>query len=331
MIELKNIDVVFKQKKQEIYGVKNVSIKIEKGEIFGIVGSSGAGKSTLVRVINLLQKPSKGQVLIDNVDITNFKGKALREVRLKMGMIFQHFNLISGATVYQNIEFSLIASKYPKEKIASRVKELLKLVNLEDKINVYPSNLSGGQKQRIAIARALANNPEILLCDEATSALDLENTEEVIETLKKINECIILCNALDTDVDTKVFYANQLYERTQGYYDIDECYEIELTKEIIEIINLSIFQDIYFFDQFMFENTSTNYKLGVYNSEFAIWSVNHFLHDIPELIINENFKENCNSLIPCMKKNIFRIYKNYEFGVANRIKKETKNLQKRLR
>jgi hypothetical protein len=163
---------------------------------------------------------------------------------------------------------------------------------------------------------------------DTNKMLEKENKKE---TLKKINECIILCNELDTDVDTKVFYANQLYERTQGYYDIDECYEIELTKEIIEIINLSIFQDIYFFDQFMFENTSTNYKLGVYNSEFAIWSVNHFLHDIPELIINENFKENCNSLIPCMKKNIFRIYKNYEFGVANRIKKETKNLQKRLR
>ena len=163
---------------------------------------------------------------------------------------------------------------------------------------------------------------------DINTMLGKENKKDI---LKKINECIVLCNLLDTDVDTKVFYANQLYERTQGYYDIDECYEIELTKEIIEIINLSIFHDIYFFDQFMFENTSTNYKLGVYNSEFAIWSVNHFLHDIPELIINENFKENCNSLIPCMKKNIFRIYKNYEFGVANRIKKETKNLQKRLR
>lgn len=163
---------------------------------------------------------------------------------------------------------------------------------------------------------------------DTNKMLEKENKKE---TLKKINECIILCNALDTDVDTKVFYANQLYERTQGYYDIDECYEIELTKEIIEIINLSIFQDIYFFDQFMFENTSTNYKLGVYNSEFAIWSVNHFLHDIPEIITNENFKENCDSLIPCMKKNMFKIYKNDGLGVANRIKKETKNLQKRLR
>ena len=163
---------------------------------------------------------------------------------------------------------------------------------------------------------------------DTNKMLEKENKKE---TLNKINECIILCNSLDTDVDTKVFYANQLYERTQGYYDIDECYEIELTKEIIEIINLSIFQDIYFFDQFMFENTSTNYKLGVYNSEFAIWSVNHFLHDIPELIINENFKDNCDSLISYMKKNGFKIYKSCGLQIGNRIKKETKNLQKRLR
>lgn len=163
---------------------------------------------------------------------------------------------------------------------------------------------------------------------DINTMLGKENKKDI---LKKINECIVLCNLLDTDVDTKIFYANQLYERTQGWQNIDKCYECTFDQTNIETINLSIFQDIYFFDQFMFENTSTNYKLGVYNSEFAIWSVNHFLHDIPELIINENFKENCNSLIPCMKKNIFRIYKNYEFGVANRIKKETKNLQKRLR
>lgn len=163
---------------------------------------------------------------------------------------------------------------------------------------------------------------------DTNKMLEKENKKE---TLNKINECIILCNSLDTDVDTKVFYANQLYERTQGCYDIDECYEIELTKEIIEIINLSIFQDIYFFDQFMFENTSTNYKLGVYNSEFAIWSVNHFLNDIPEIITNENFKNNCDSLISYMKKNGFKVYKSCGLQIGNRIKKETKNLQKRLR
>lgn len=253
MIELKNIDVVFKQKKQEIYGVKNVSIKIKKGEIFGIVGSSGAGKSTLVRVINLLQKPSKGQVLINDVDITNFKGKALREVRLKMGMIFQHFNLISGATVYQNIEFSLIASKYPKEKIESRIKELLKLVNLEDKINVYPSSLSGGQKQRIAIARALANNPEILLCDEATSALDLENTEEVIETLKKIKKqtnITIVFITHEMDVAKKLF--DRIAVMSHGeIVEVNDTYSIftnpqhEVTKGLVSrILNIEVPKEI---------------------------------------------------------------------------------------
>ena len=163
---------------------------------------------------------------------------------------------------------------------------------------------------------------------DINTMLGKENKKDI---LKKINECIVLCNLLDTDVDTKIFYANQLYERMQGWQNIDRGYECTFNQNNIEAINLSIFQDIYFFDQFMFESNTTNYKLGVYNSEFAIWSVNHFLHDIPEIITNENFKENCDSLIPCMKKNMFKIYKNDGLGVANRIKKETKNLQKRLR
>lgn len=163
---------------------------------------------------------------------------------------------------------------------------------------------------------------------DTNKMLEKENKKEI---LKKINECIILCNALDTDVDTKVFYANQLYERTQGCYDIDECYEIELTKEIIEIINLSIFLDLDFFNQFIIENSNINNNLGLYNNEFAIWSVNHFLNDIPEIITNENFKYNCDLLISYMKKNGFKIYKSCGLQIGNRIKKETKNLQKRLR
>ena len=163
---------------------------------------------------------------------------------------------------------------------------------------------------------------------DINTMLGKENKKDI---LKKINECIGLCNLLDTDVDTKVFYANQLYERTQGLQNIDRCYERTFGQTSIEAINLSIFQDIYFFDQFMFESNTTNYKLGVYNSEFAIWSVNHFLHDIPELIINKNFKDNCDSLISYMKKNGFKIYKSCGLQIGNRIKKETKNLQKRLR
>lgn len=188
MIELKDISVVFNIKGNRVEAVKDVNLNINKGEVFGIVGLSGAGKSTLVRTINLLQKPTTGRVIIDGVDITNLTGEALRKQRLKIGMIFQHFNLISGKTVCKNVEFVLKANNYPKEKRKERVQELLKLVSLEDKANVYPANLSGGQKQRVGIARALANNPEILLCDEATSALDLENTEEILKLLKKINE-----------------------------------------------------------------------------------------------------------------------------------------------
>lgn len=188
MIELKDINVEFKLKGNLVHAVKNVNLTINKGEVFGIVGLSGAGKSTLVRVINLLQKPSSGQVLIDGKDITKLNRSELRKTRLKIGMIFQHFNLIKGKTIYENIEFVLKANNYPKEKRRDRIYELLRLVNLEDKANVYPSNLSGGQKQRVGIARAIANEPEILLCDEATSALDLENTEEILNLLKDIKE-----------------------------------------------------------------------------------------------------------------------------------------------
>jgi D-methionine transport system ATP-binding protein len=188
LIELKDVSVVFNIKGTGVEAVKDVNLKINKGEIFGIVGLSGAGKSTLVRTINLLQRPSSGKVIIDGVDITNLNGEELRKQRLKIGMIFQHFNLISGKTVYKNVEFVLKANNYPKNKRKEKVEELLKLVSLEDKAKAYPANLSGGQKQRVGIARALANNPEILLCDEATSALDLENTEEILKLLKKINE-----------------------------------------------------------------------------------------------------------------------------------------------
>ena len=188
MIELKNIDVTFKNGSHEFKAVDNVSLKINKGEIFGIVGPSGAGKSTLVRVINLLQRPTNGEVIIEGSDITKFNRKQLRKTRLNIGMIFQHFNLISGSTIAENIAFSLYANDYPKNKIKDRVKELLEIVHLPEKADAYPANLSGGQKQRVAIARALANNPDILLCDEATSALDPQITRDILNLLLKINK-----------------------------------------------------------------------------------------------------------------------------------------------
>ncbi|WP_294345346.1 ATP-binding cassette domain-containing protein [uncultured Clostridium sp.] len=188
MIELKNVTVNFKKKKEIIKAIDNVSLQISKGDIFGIVGGSGAGKSTLLRTINGLQKPTSGEVIVDGQDITNLSRKELREVRKNIGIIFQHFNLISRKTVGENIEFALKIQKVPENKRNARVKELLNLVGLEEKENVYPRELSGGQKQRVGIARAIASNPKVLLCDEATSALDVQTAKEIVEILKEINK-----------------------------------------------------------------------------------------------------------------------------------------------
>lgn len=186
-IELQAVSVAFKKQKKEIAAVQDVTLTIEAGEIYGIVGLSGAGKSTLILTLNLLQRPTVGRILIDGQDITSLKGAAIRDVRKKVGMIFQHFNLISNRTIAQNLTFALKAANYPKEQREARVKEVLQLVDLQDKYHDYPNNLSGGQKQRVGIARAIINNPEILLCDEATSALDVETTEEILKLLAKIN------------------------------------------------------------------------------------------------------------------------------------------------
>lgn len=186
-IDVQNLNVFFTHKQQKIQAVKDVSFSVQSGEIFGIVGLSGAGKSTLIRTLNLLQKLHSGTISIDGQTIIHSKGNELKQVRRKIGMIFQQFNLIQNRTVGQNINFALKAGNYPKEKREKRIQELLTLVDLLDKKDHYPSTLSGGQKQRIGIARALANSPEILLYDEATSALDIETTEEILQILEKIN------------------------------------------------------------------------------------------------------------------------------------------------
>ena len=187
VIELNDVSVTFHEGGRTVEAVKHVNISVEKGEIFGIVGFSGAGKSTLVRTINLLERPTGGHVVIAGSDITALKGGQLRDLRKKIGFIFQGFNLITNVTVGKNIEFALKAGGYPKAQWSERIRELLALVGLENKIDSYPSSLSGGQKQRVSIARALANKPEILLCDEATSALDLETTEGILALLQRIN------------------------------------------------------------------------------------------------------------------------------------------------
>ena len=165
MIKLKQVSKTFDTKSGNVHAVKDVNLEIQDGEIFGIIGFSGAGKSTLVRCINLLERPTQGRVLIDEVDLMDLDEKKLREVRKKIGMIFQHFNLMRSRTVYQNIEFPLKKTKLTKNEREEKIASLLELVGLTDKRDAYPSQLSGGQKQRVAIARALANDPKVLLCD----------------------------------------------------------------------------------------------------------------------------------------------------------------------
>ena len=185
MIELKNIQVEFSRDgASATAAVDDVSLTILEGEVFGIIGSSGAGKSTLVRTINLLQKPTSGDIVIDGASIVGQTGARLRETRCGIGMIFQHFNLWNAKTVYDNVVFPLKCARWSKQNIEERVVELLEFVNLEEKRDAYPQTLSGGQKQRVAIARALAANTRILLCDEPTSALDLETTKSVLDVLK---------------------------------------------------------------------------------------------------------------------------------------------------
>lgn len=189
MIELKDINKVFKDKNQnEFYAAKDVNLKINDGEIFGIIGFSGAGKSTVVRCINLLGRPTSGQVIVNGKNLLELSAKELREERKKIGMIFQHFNLMPSRTVFENIAFPLKHSGFSKKQVQQKVCELLTLVELSDKESQYPSQLSGGQKQRVAIARALANNPKILLCDEATSALDPTTTKQILGLLKKLRD-----------------------------------------------------------------------------------------------------------------------------------------------
>lgn len=186
MIDLKNITVDFDGFK----AVDNVNLRVEKNDIYGIVGFSGAGKSTLVRTINLLQRPTSGEVLINDENLLNLSNKELRARRKNIGMIFQHFNLLNNITVLDNVIFPIRKLKISKEEKEAKARKLLDLVGIGDKADNYPRELSGGQQQRCAIARALASDPEILLCDEATSALDPKTTKQILKLLKELNESL---------------------------------------------------------------------------------------------------------------------------------------------
>ena len=216
MIELKNLSKTYVSPDEEINALQDVSIRVESGQVYGIVGYSGAGKSTLVRCINYLEKPDAGSITIDGIGSITVKNgvsfyraegsetevklteRHLKALRKNLGMIFQHFNLLDRSTVFDNIAYPLKYTGRDRESIPKRVLELLELVDLTDKVNAYPSELSGGQKQRVAIARALANNPRILLSDEATSALDPDATESILRLLKELNRKLNLTIVLIT-------------------------------------------------------------------------------------------------------------------------------------
>ncbi|MEW9121734.1 MAG: ATP-binding cassette domain-containing protein [Thermotaleaceae bacterium] len=188
MIRIENLSKVYKKGRNEVMALRDINLEVKKGDIFGIIGLSGAGKSSLIRCINRIEEPSEGDIWVNDINLVTLKPRALRSMRKKIGMIFQNFNLLHSKTVFENIAFPLRLSNAPESAIGEKVNELLSLVELSEKAQVYPSQLSGGQKQRVGIARALASDPDVLLCDEATSALDPKTTKQILSLLKSINQ-----------------------------------------------------------------------------------------------------------------------------------------------
>ncbi|WP_038369349.1 methionine ABC transporter ATP-binding protein [Brackiella oedipodis] len=199
MIRLKAINKIYKTKgRPQHHALIDIDLHVPKGSIYGIIGRSGAGKSSLIRLLNLLEKPSSGTITLDGQDITHLRGGALRSLRQRIGMVFQHFNLLNSRTVMQNVCFPLRLKNIPKAERQQKALQLLELVGLKEHADKYPRQLSGGQKQRVGIARALANDPEVLLCDEATSALDPETTQAILNLLLDINQRLNLTIVLIT-------------------------------------------------------------------------------------------------------------------------------------
>ncbi|WP_239618982.1 methionine ABC transporter ATP-binding protein [Cohnella mopanensis] len=198
MIVIRDLSKAYKTANNTLTALNKLNLTIKRGDIFGIIGFSGAGKSTLVRCMNRLEEPDAGSILIGDTVITDLNDKELRLARRKIGMIFQQFNLLDGKTVFHNVAFPLKVAGYGKAAIKRRVREVLEMVQLSDKEDAYPSQLSGGQKQRVGIARALANEPDVLLCDEATSALDPQTTYSILELLQEINKKLGLTVVLIT-------------------------------------------------------------------------------------------------------------------------------------
>lgn len=218
MITVSNINKTFNTSTGKVEVLKDINLIVEDGDIFGIIGFSGAGKSTLIRCLNGLEKPDSGNIIIGENDITKLNRKELRNSRKKIGMIFQQFNLFDSRTVYENIAFPLEISGYRKDKIKERVEEILELVELSEKRDAYPLQLSGGQKQRVGIARALANEPDVLLSDEATSSLDPQTTFSILELLKNINKRLNLTIVIIThELDVLRYCTNNMVVLEDGH------------------------------------------------------------------------------------------------------------------
>ena len=253
MIVIEDAYKTFESGARKVDAVRGVSLTIQDGEIFGVIGYSGAGKSTLIRLINLLERPSSGRIFVNGQELTALAPKELRQARRKIGMIFQHFNLMKSRTVYSNVAYPLRGSPLSKEERRDKVMNLLKLVGLEEKALAYPSQLSGGQKQRVAIARALANDPTVLLCDEATSALDPQTTQDILRLLRDVNRKLGITIVLITheiavvkEICTRlaVMDAGRVVEEG-AIYDVFSQPKAELTQRFIRTTNnLARFEEL---------------------------------------------------------------------------------------
>ena len=244
MIKISNLEKIYDSPSGAVKALKGINLNIGRGEIYGIIGLSGAGKSTLIRCINMLERPTSGKVVVDGKDLTAMNDEELRQMRKQMGMIFQHFNLLSSATVYDNVAFPLRLSNTDEEVIRKKVEPLLKLVGLSDKSGQYPSQLSGGQKQRVGIARALASDPKVLLCDEATSALDPQTTKSILRLIKEINRELELTVVVITHemqvikeiCDKVAVISNGVIAEQGSVLDVFTDPQHEITKEFISVL-----------------------------------------------------------------------------------------------
>lgn len=282
IIKVTNLSKTYKTKNKEVNALSNVNLSIERGDIFGIIGLSGAGKSTLVRCLNYLEKPTSGEVYVNGVELSTLKNKDLRKLRLKIGMIFQNFNLLEQKTALKNVMFALDVGHFKgtKNEKIKRAEELLDLVGLNDKYNSYPSELSGGQRQRVAIARALANNPDILLCDEATSALDPNTTHQILELLKKLNEnlgitVVIITHQMSVveEICNKVAIIDEASIKEVGY-----------VKDIFIAPKTKIAQDLIFSNSDLVDKAYGNKLIKLY------FDGNTFNHVVADLILTTKVK-----------------------------------------